>query len=121
MSPAEFRRLALALPGVTERSHMGHPDFRVAGKIFATLGYPDDRFGTVMVSPQEQDYLVRRHAFTPAAGAWGRSGSTSVKLAAASRRAVTLALESAWSRRAPKKLRSQYETAGPTAQRLHGL
>jgi hypothetical protein len=113
MTAAEFRRLALALPGVTESSHMDHPDFRVGGKIFATLGYPDAGFGTVIVSPPEQDFLVQRHprAFAPGPGAWGSAGGTSVKLAAAPRRAVALALESAWSRRAPKKLRAQYAAA----------
>jgi hypothetical protein len=106
MTPGEFRRIALSLPGTEEKAHMGHPDFRVGGKIFATLGYPDARFATIMLSPQDQDLLLRRHptAFTPAAGAWGRSGSTSVLLRVAARRAVAAALESAWLRRAPKKL-----------------
>jgi len=107
MTPAEFRRIALSLSDVEEKAHMGHPDFRVAGKIFATLGYPDDRFGTIMVSPQDQELLVRDHpkAFIPAPGAWGRSGSTSVLLRLAPRRAVTIALEAAWDRRAHKKAR----------------
>ena len=106
MTPAEFRRIALSFHGAEEKAHMGHPDFRVAGKIFATLGYPDARFGTIMLSPQDQDLLLRRHpkAFAPAAGAWGRSGSTSVLLRLAGRGAVTAALESAWLKRAPKKL-----------------
>jgi hypothetical protein len=107
MKAADFRKLALSLPDAVEGSHMGHPDFRVGGKIFATLGYPDAKFGTVMISPSDQDLLVRRYpkAFIPAAGAWGRSGSTSVRLALAPRGAVKVALESAWSLRAPKKLR----------------
>ncbi len=106
MTPADFRRLALSLPSAEESSHMGHPDFRVGGKIFATLGYPDTRFGTIMVSPQDQDLLIRDHpkAFVPAAGAWGRAGSTSVLLRVAPRRAVAVALEAAWRRRAPKRL-----------------
>lgn len=117
MTPAEFRRLALSLPGVEESSHMGHPDFRVGKKIFATLGYPDAKSATVMIAPQEQDILVRQHsrAFTPAAGAWGRAGSTSVKLSAASRRAVALALESAWHRRAPAKLLAEFPDANAAA------
>ena len=106
MTPAEFRRLALSLPSVEEKAHMGHPDFRVGGKICATLGYPDTRFGTVMLSPQDQDLLIRDHpkAFVPVAGAWGRAGSTSVLLRLAPRRTVAVALEAAWRRRAPKKL-----------------
>ena len=106
MTAAEFRRIALSLPSVEESTHLGHPDFRVAGKIFATLGYPDSGYGTIMVSPQDQDFLIRHHpkAFAPAAGAWGRSGSTSVLLRLASRKAVSVALEAAWQRRASKKL-----------------
>jgi hypothetical protein len=101
MTPAQFRRMALSLSGVEEREHMGHPDFRAGGKIFATLGYPDDRFATVMLSPQDQTFLVRDHptAFKPAPGAWGRSGSTSVLLRLAPRAAVSVALEAAWQRR----------------------
>ncbi len=106
MTAAEFRRLALALPSVEERAHMDHPDFRVGGKIFATLGYPDTGYGTLMLSPQDQDLHMRDYprAFAPAAGAWGRSGSTSVNLRLAPSRAVAAALESAWRRRAPRKL-----------------
>ena len=110
MTSADFRRLALALPEAQEKAHMGHPDFRVGGKIFATLGYPDARFGTVMVSPQDQDLLIRDHpkAFIPASGAWGHAGATSVLLRVAPRRAVTAALEAAWRRRAPKKLAAKF-------------
>jgi hypothetical protein len=102
MTPDGFRRIALSLAGVEEREHMGHPDFRVGGKIFATLGYPDEGCGTVMVSPEEQSILVRKYpdAFAPAAGAWGRSGSTSVQLRHAPARVVRTAMEAAWERRA---------------------
>lgn len=84
---------------------MGHPDFRVAGQIFATLGYPDDLHGTIMLSPLDQDLLLQRYAkaFEPAAGAWGKAGATSVILKAAPKRVVALALESAWKRRATKR------------------
>jgi len=106
MTPDEFRRLALSLPEATEGAHMGHADFRVGGKIFATLGYPDDRFGVVMLSPQDQDLIMRDHpkTFAPAAGKWGASGSTTVTLRGASKRAVAIALEAAWRKRAPKRL-----------------
>lgn len=85
---------------------MGHPDFRVSGKIFATLGYPTQGFATIMVSPFDQDLLLQSHpkAFAPAAGAWGSSGSTTVMLRVAPRHAVRLALEAAWKKRAPKPL-----------------
>lgn len=111
MTPDGFRRIALSLEGVEEREHMGHPDFRIGGKVFATLGYPDDQFGTVMVTPEDQSILVRKYpkAFTPAAGAWGRSGSTSVQLRHAPVRAVRLAIEAAWERgvRAKKRVRTR--------------
>jgi hypothetical protein len=106
MTTAEFRRIALALPEVIEGSHMGHADFRVGGKIFATLGYPNDTFAVVMLSPADQDLIVRDYpkTFAPVAGKWGASGSTTVLLRTAVKRAVELALESAWRKRAPKKL-----------------
>ncbi|MEA3247718.1 MAG: MmcQ/YjbR family DNA-binding protein [Gemmatimonadota bacterium] len=102
MTPAEFRRIALSFDGAEEKQHMGHPDFRVGGRIFATLGYPDARHGTILLSPQDQAFLVRDHpkAFKPAAGAWGKSGSTAVVLRFATRTAVILALEAAWTLRA---------------------
>jgi hypothetical protein len=108
MTPAEFRRMALSLPDVVEGAHMGHADFRVAGKIFATLGYPSDRFAVVMLSPQDQDLIVRDRpkTFAPVPGGWGASGSTTVVLRRASKRAVASALEAAWRRRAPRRLAS---------------
>ena len=108
MTAAEFRRLALSLPGVSEGSHMGHADFRVGGRIFATLGYPDRACATVLLSPADQDLLVRHHpkAFAPAPGAWGTKGSTIVVLRTASRLAVRTALESARAKRAPAQRRS---------------
>jgi hypothetical protein len=113
MTPDGFRRIALSLAGVEEREHMGHPDFRVGGKIFATLGYPDAGCGTVMVSAEDQSILVRKYpkAFAPAAGAWGRSGSTSVHLRHAPARAIRTAIEAAWERRAPRTKPSRKATA----------
>jgi hypothetical protein len=111
MTAAEFRRLALALPCVVEASHMGHPDFRVDGKIFATLGHPDSGFGALMLSPLDQTLLLQSHpkAFAPAAGAWGRAGSTIVTLRLAPRTIVEAALEAAWKRRTatPARKRSR--------------
>jgi hypothetical protein len=109
MTADEFRRLALNLPEVVEGSHMGHADFRVGGKVFATLGYPDERYGAIMLTPQDQDLLVKDHpkTFAPAAGAWGASGSTHVLLRGASKRAVAIALEAAWRKRAPKRLSTE--------------
>jgi hypothetical protein len=77
-----YRRLALALPGAIESSHMGSPDFRIEGRIFATLAYQAKGLGTLMLTPDQQAEFLADAAeyFTPAPGAWGRSGSTLVKL-----------------------------------------
>jgi hypothetical protein len=98
--------MALSFQEATESAHHGHPDFRVGGKIFATLGYPDSSSGVVMLDPGEQALYVKLDGatFTPAAGAWGRQGSTLVRLAEAKSALVRSALEAAWSRRAPKRL-----------------
>jgi hypothetical protein len=109
MTPDRFRELALALPEAVEASHQGHADFRVGGKIFATLGYPDADHGAVTLLPDEQAYFLKAHAaaFMPAKGAWGKAGSTIVRLAEAKQKAVEAALEAAWRKRAPKRLLEQ--------------
>jgi hypothetical protein len=109
MTPNQFRAAALALPEASEGSHQGHADFRVGGKIFATLGYPDSSCAVVMLSSGDQKFYVRELAgvFTPAKGAWGEQGSTVIKLAAARMPQVREALQIAWSRRAPKRLLNQ--------------
>jgi hypothetical protein len=91
MTAAQFRRLALSLPEAVENSHVNHPDFRVRNRIFATLGYPDPRYGMVKLTPEQQKKLLRAapETFRPAAGAWGRSGSTVVLLSTT--RVATLA------------------------------
>ena len=97
MTPGMFRQLALNLPETVEGSHMGHPDFRVGGKIFATLG-PDETWGMVKLTPEQQSQFLGAapDAFKPAAGAWGRSGSTIVTFKPAKVAAVRIALEQAW-------------------------
>ncbi len=106
MTAKDFRRIALALPETAEHSHMNHPDFRVAGKIFATLGYPDKTRGMVKLSPEEQHYFSKDHpdAFVPLKGVWGRRGATSVLLKAAKKDALAKAIEAAWRNTAPKRL-----------------
>jgi len=106
MTAAEFRRIALSLPQASESAHMDHPDFRVGGKIFATLGYPDKNHGMVVLPPEEQGRLVGAHPkiFTPAKGAWGKRGSTSVRLEAVDEATLRNAIEVAWRKRAPKRL-----------------
>lgn len=111
MTPDQFRRIALGFPEAVEGSHQGHADFRVGGRIFATMGYPDDRFAMVALTPTDQSLIVRDHpdAFAPVKGAWGASGSTTVTLAKARVRAATQALEAAWRKRASKKLVAEFE------------
>ena len=106
MTPTEFRRIALSMPEAIESAHMEHPDFRVGGKIFATLGYPDRDHGMVILPPDEQALFVESHpkVFMPAKGAWGKSGSTAVSLSAVDKATLKRAMEIAWRKRAPKLL-----------------
>src|SRR5204863_5568313 len=106
MTAAEFRRIALSMPEASESAHMHHPDFRVGGKIFATLGYPDADHGMVVLPPDEQESFVKSNsvAFTPAKGVWGKRGSTIIHLEAVDARTVRRAMEIAWQQRAPKPL-----------------
>jgi hypothetical protein len=111
MTAADFRRLALGFPEATESAHMEHPDFRVRGKIFATLGYPDAGVGMVKLFPDQQNDFVRAEpkAFAPVNGAWGRRGATHVRLKAAKKASVQRVLEAAWRNTAPRKLLAQYD------------
>lgn len=106
MTPADFRKMALSLPEASESEHMAHPDFRVGGKIFASLEYPDQDHGMVVLPPEEQTRLVKSHpkVFAPAKGAWGKQGSTTVRLEAVDRTTLKRAMEIAWRKRAPKRL-----------------
>jgi hypothetical protein len=106
MTANNFRKIALALPGTEEKTHMNHPDFRVAGKIFATLGYPDRTRGMVKLSPEDQHYFSKDYpdAFVPVKGTWGRRGATSVHLKAAKKETLRKAIEAAWRNTAPKRL-----------------
>ena len=106
MSPTDFRRIAVSMPEAFESSHMAHPDFRVGGKIFATLGYPDKDHGMVVLPPEEQSRLVQTYpkVFVSAKGAWGKSGSTTVCLEAVDKGTLQRALEMAWRNKAPKSL-----------------
>jgi hypothetical protein len=106
MTPDSFRRLALSFPDAEERSHMGHPDFRVCGKIFATLGYPDGGWGMVKLTPGQQEAAMAAEpdVFVPVKGAWGRGGATTVHLRAAKVATVRTAMAAAWRNVAPRRL-----------------
>jgi len=106
MTANEFRRLALALPETEERAHMEHPDFRVGGKIFATLGYPEDGWAMVKLTPVEQEMFIKAQptVFKPCAGAWGRRGATSLRLKSVRKHVMRRAMLAAWRLAAPKGL-----------------
>lgn len=109
MTVNDFRRLALALPETAEHTHMDHPDFRVAGKIFATLGYPARGWGMVKLTPEQQHYFSKDFpgVFVPVKGAWGRRGATSVYLKKASKITLQKAVSAAWRNTASKRLAEQ--------------
>src|SRR5688572_33374776 len=101
MTPNDFRRMALKFSGATESSHMNHPDFRVGGKIFATLGFPSDEWAAVILNPEDQARVIQAepNIFKPANGAWGRAGSTLILLKPARKKSITSALSAAWEKR----------------------
>jgi len=90
----DFRKLALSLDGAEERSHMQHPDFRVNGKIFATLGYPDEGWAMVKLTPEQQEMFMKLAptTFAPVKGSWGTKGATNVNLKKARKTIVKEAL-----------------------------
>ena len=106
MSGADFRRIALGLPEVVEGAHMGHCDFRVAGKIFATLGYPDAAWGMVKLRADQAEMMVAAEpgVFRPVKGGWGAKGATNIRLDAADAPTLTSALTAAWRNIAPERL-----------------
>ena len=113
MTAKDFRRIALGMENASEGAHMGHPDFRVNGKIFATL-HPDLKSGMVKLTPAQQQTFVGDHpeTFAPENGAWGRQGCTRVRLDAADEDVVGEAMTLAWQnivaaseRRAPARKR----------------
>ena len=110
MTAEQFRRLALALPDASEVGHMGHPDFRVGGKIFATLGYPDEQWGTLKLTPEQQEAVVASEprVFVVVKGEWGRRGATGVCLREARTKSLRVALGVAWRNVAPAKLAARH-------------
>ena len=116
MTADQFRRWALAGAGATEGAHMGHPDFRAGGRIFASLGVPTADSAMVRLSPERQAELIRAHPeiFRPASGAWGQQGCTWVSLSAATEETLKPVLAEACaarlaanSRRAKKATKSR--------------
>ena len=120
MNIHDFRSLALSLPGAEESSHMGSPDFRVGGRIFATLAAAKLGYGNIMITPEQQAAFVEElpEVFIPVPGGWGRGGATHVNLTAANKDLVLGALQTAYKLRIDKnaKTKSKPSTAKPKAK-----
>ena len=104
MNAKDFRRLALKLEGAEEGSHMGAADFRLGGRIFATLAHEAQGYGNLMLTPAQQALFVedRPEVFLPVAGGWGRKGVTHIRLQAANEDLLAGALRTAWKLRREK-------------------
>jgi hypothetical protein len=112
MNAADFRRIALSLEGAEEGSHMGASDFRVGGRIFATLASQDQGYGNLMLTPELQADFVGElpDVFLPIRGGWGRMGMTHIRLAEASEDVLAGALRTAWNLRIEKSARTKKRT-----------
>jgi hypothetical protein len=108
MNANDFRRIALSFEGAEESSHMGQPDFRVGGRIFATLASEKQGYGNLKLMPEQQAAFVAEapELFVPIAGGWGRMGMTHIRLAAANEDALTGALRTAWKLRVDQNAKS---------------
>jgi hypothetical protein len=115
MNAADFRRIALSLEGAEESSHMGAPDFRVAGRIFATLASQRQGYGNLQLTPEQQAEFVRElpEVFLPIPGGWGRMGMTHIRLAKASEDVLVGALRTAWKLRTEKNTRTKTNRRAP--------
>ena len=115
LSPDEFRRIALGMDGAIESAHMGHPDFRANGRIFATLHH-DHHYGMVKLTPDHQLTFVREHpaTFAPEKGAWGRSGCTSVRLDSVDEDTLGEAMTLAWQNTAKTRVARRSSTRRST-------
>src|SRR5262245_1599895 len=112
MTADDFRRIALSFDGAEESSHMGVPDFRVSGRIFATLASQDEGFGNLKLTPELQQLLIAESpdVFLPIKGGWGRMGMTHIRLGEASERQMADALHTAWRLRVEMNEKSSSRT-----------
>jgi hypothetical protein len=117
MNAKDFRRIALSLEGAEESSHMGAPDFRVGGHIFATLASQREGYGNLKLTFEQQAAFVGEmpEVFLPIPGGWGRMGMTHIRLAAAPEDVLRGALHAAWKLRVEKNAKSKEKVA--TARR----
>ncbi|HEX3685887.1 MAG TPA: MmcQ/YjbR family DNA-binding protein [Bryobacteraceae bacterium] len=115
MTPADFRRIALSLGGAEEGSHMGSADFRVGGRIFATLASQKQGYGNLMLTPEQQSEFVAEQPgiFLPVAGGWGKWGATHIRLSEANEDMLTGALQAAWLARKEKNAKVSKKKRAP--------
>ena len=122
MTPSDFRRIALSLEGAEEGSHMGATDFRVGGRIFATLASVDQGYGNLMITPELQAAFIadRPDLFLPIHGGWGRMGMTHIRLAQADEDTLTGALHTCWKLRVEKnqKPSARKQAKGPAKSQI---
>jgi hypothetical protein len=113
MKAADFRRIALSLEGAEEGSHMGAADFRVGGRIFATLASEKQGYGNLMLTPEQQAEFVRElpEVFLPVHGGWGRMGATHIRLAQANEDVLAGALRAAWMLRVESNTKTKKKRA----------
>jgi hypothetical protein len=119
MNEADFRRIALSFPGAEESSHMGSPDFRVGGRIFATLASLKQGYGNIKLTPEQQAEFVTGmpDVFVPIPGGWGRMGMTHVRLSKVGEDVLTGALETAWKLRVAKHASPKRKRTGGSYRR----
>ena len=112
MTPDDLRRIALTLPGVEESAHMGAADFRVGGRIFATLAHERQGFGNLMLTPEQQALFLADspEVYLPVAGGWGRNGATHIRLAETDEATLTGALHTAYNLRQQKNAKPKKST-----------
>jgi len=115
MNVADFRRIALSLPGAEASSHMGQADFRVDGRIFATLASAKHGYGNLMLTLEQQTAFVEEmpEVFLPIPGGWGSMGMTHIRLAAANEDVLAGALRIAWKLRVEKNAKSGKKNPTP--------
>jgi hypothetical protein len=115
MKAADFRRMALKLDGAQEGSHMGHADFRVGGRIFATLAAQEQGYGNLLLTPEQQAEFVAEQPdiFLPVPGGWGKGGATHMRLSKSSEDLLAGALHAAWKTRVEKNRTAKSNKRGP--------
>jgi hypothetical protein len=122
MNAADFRRIALSFEGAEEGSHMGARDFRVGGKIFATLASESQGYGNLLLTVEQQSAFVtdQPEVFLPIPGGWGRMGATHIRLEAACEDLLTGALRTAWKLRVEKNQKPGKKKSSSTKSQKTG-